>query len=189
MNGIGAIIQQWRQSTWPWIGGTLDAGAGERPAVSASSSNARRQKTFVADRRGAVAFETLMVYLVLATTLFLPLADMGVAGYQFLSAYAALRAFGEYVQYPLTISGFDPTDSSTWPSGTSIGGYQISNPQVLCGDTSAGVACTSTNVATLPAKYLTYSTTVTLAPMAPMMKSVLCRSSCKYTVSYSERFQ
>jgi hypothetical protein len=189
MNSIGAIIQQWRQSLWPRIRGALLAGAGERPAVSASSSIARRKKTFVADRRGAVAFETLLVYLVLATVVFLPLADVGVAFYQFLSASAALRSFGAYVQYPLAFSGFDPTNSSTWPSGQTIGGYKISNPQVLCGNTSAGVACTSANVGTSPAKYFTYSTTVTLAPMVPFVKLVLCKTSCTYTLSSTERFQ
>ena len=44
---------------------------------------------------------------------------------------------------------------------------------------------------TLPTKYYSYTTTVTLAPM--VLRSVLCTSSnanhCSFTLPYSERFQ
>ena len=70
-------------------------------------------------------------------------------------------------------------------------GYPINNVQVLCGNTSAGAACTTTNVATLPIKYYSYTTTVTVAPL--VLRSVLCTSSnanpCSFTLPYSERFQ
>ncbi len=46
----------------------------------------------------------------------------------------------------------------------------MSNIQVLCGNTSAGVACTSTNVNTLPAKYYSYTTSFHLSPMVQWLK-------------------
>ena len=143
---------------------------------------------FIADQRGAVAFETLIVYLFMVTGLLLPLADVAIAGFQFISAWEALRAFGQYVQYHPPPDVTNPSWTSTLP--TTVAGYPINNVQVLCGDTSAGAACTSTNV-TLPTKYYSYTTTVTLAPM--VLRSVLCTSGnanpCSFTLPYSERFQ
>ena len=145
--------------------------------------------TFISDQRGAVAFETLIVYLFMVTFLLLPLADVATAGFQFISAWEALRAFGQYVQYH---SPPDVTNTSSWTSTlpTTVAGYPISNVQVLCGDTNAGAVCSSTNV-TLPTKYYSYTTTVTLAPM--VLRSVLCTSGnanqCSFTLPYSERFQ
>ena len=52
--------------------------------------------SFIADQRGAVAFEMLIVYLFMVMSLLLPLADVAVAGFQFVSAWEALRAFGQY---------------------------------------------------------------------------------------------
>ena len=51
------------------------------------------KKSFIADRRGAVAFETLIVYPVLVALVLMSLAEMAVAGFQFASAWAALRSF------------------------------------------------------------------------------------------------
>jgi hypothetical protein len=118
-----------------------------------------------------------------------PLADLAIAGFQFVSAWGALRAFGQYVQY---YPPPDVTNTSSWTSTlpTTVAGYGISNVQVLCGDTNAGAVCSSSNV-TLPTKYYSYTTTVTLAPM--VLRSVLCTSGnanpCLFTLSYSERFQ
>jgi hypothetical protein len=147
---------------------------------------------FIADQRGAVAFETIGVYFFLGMFLLLPLADVAVAGLRYLSAWGALRAFGQYVQYN---NPPDPTSPGTWASGLqkTISGYTIGNIQVMCGDANA--VCSSGNATmTLPngsvvaaPKYLTFSTTVTLAPM--VLRSVLCPSSCTYTLPYSERFQ
>jgi hypothetical protein len=99
-----------------------------------------------------------------------------------------LRAFGQYVQlHPPP----DVTNTSGWTLPTTVAGYPISNVQVLCGDTSAGAVCSSANV-TLPTKYYSYTTTVTLSPFK-YLKPVLCRSSnanpCSFTLPYSERFQ
>ena len=55
--------------------------------------------TLLSDQRGAVAFEMLIVWLFLMMSLLLPLADVAIAGFQFISAWQALRAFGQYIQY------------------------------------------------------------------------------------------
>jgi hypothetical protein len=51
----------------------------------------------------------------------------------------------------------------------------------LCGS----AACSSGN--SLPPKYYTFTTTVTLAPI--VLRPVLCPTTCTYTLFYSERFQ
>lgn len=141
------------------------------------------KKSFIADRRGAVAFETLIVYPVLVALVLMSLAEMAVAGFQFASAWAALRSFGQYVQY---YNPLGPDGTVTWRPGlqTTVGGYQISNIQVICGD--ARVACSSSNIGVIP-KYFTFTTTVTLTPI--VWRAALCRPSCTYTLRYSERFQ
>jgi Flp pilus assembly protein TadG len=148
-----------------------------------------KESSFISDQRGAVALEMPIVWLFMTLTLLLPLADLAIAGFQYISAWQALRAFGQYVQYH---SPPDVTNTSSWTSTlpTSVAGYLISNVQVLCGNTDAGAACSSSNV-TLPIKYYSYTTTVTLAPM--VLRSVLCTSGnanhCSFTLPYSERFQ
>jgi len=146
-------------------------------------------KSFIANQRGAVAFEMPIVWLFMTMSLLLPLADVAIAGFQFISAWGALRAFGQYVQlHPPP----DVTNTSSWTSTlpTTVAGYGISNVQVLCGDTNAGAVCSSSNV-TLPTKYYSYTTTVTLSPM--VLGPVLCTSGnanpCSFTLPYSERFQ
>ena len=146
-----------------------------------------RKRSFIADQRGAVALEMPIVYLFLILSLLLPLADVGIAGFQYISAWQALRAFGQYVQYNPPA---DVTNTSSWSSSAlakADPGYPISSLQVICGDGNA--ACSTTN--TVSPKYYSYTTSVTLAPM--MLKSVLCKSTntnaCTYTLPYSERFQ
>jgi hypothetical protein len=138
----------------------------------------------MADQRGAVAFETLIVYLFMVTSLLLPLADVAAAGFQFISAWEALRGFGQSIQYNTP----DFTNPSDWSSKlpATVAGYSINNLQVLCGD--AMVACSTTNTAS--PKYYSYTTSVTLSPF--VLRQVLCGSanpSCSFTVPYSERFQ
>jgi hypothetical protein len=150
-----------------------------------------RKESFIADRRGAVSFEMLVVFAFLMFGLLLPLADLAIAGFQYISAWAALRSFGQYIQYN---NPHDPTDLTTWEKGlqTTVGGYTIGNIQVMCGE-DASKACSN---AALTPKYYTFTTTLTLAPM--VLRSVLCPStdsrwyvaaSCTYTLPYSERFQ
>lgn len=140
------------------------------------------EKSFIADRRGVVALETLIVYPVLVAFLLMPLADVAAAGFQFISAWSALRSFGQYVQY---YNPLGPDGTVTWRSGlqTTVAGHAISNIQVLCGD--GGAACSSGNIAS--PKYITFSTTITLAPI--VLRRVLCPTTCTYTLPFSERFQ
>ncbi|MDA9547657.1 hypothetical protein ACM43_25090 [Bradyrhizobium sp. CCBAU 45321] len=142
---------------------------------------AYRRGSFVADQRGAVAFETVIVYIFMVSFLLMPLADVAAAGFRFISAWSALRSFGQYIQYK---SPPDPANPGTWVSTlqTTVAGHTIGNIQVMCGST----ACNSGNLGLTP-KYFTFSTTVTLAPI--VLTSVLCPSSCTYTLPYSERFQ
>jgi Flp pilus assembly protein TadG len=150
-----------------------------------------KKGSLIADQRGAIAFEMIIVYFFMCFSLLLPLADVAIAGLQYISAWQALRAFGQYVQYN---NPTDPTSPATWSSGLqkTISGYTIGNIQVMCG---SNAVCSSGNLTTtLPngsvvaaPKYLTFSTTITLAPM--VLRSVLCPSSCTYTLPYSERFQ
>jgi hypothetical protein len=140
------------------------------------------KKSFIADQRGAVAFETMIVYIFMVAFLLMPLADVAAAGFRFISAWTALRSFGQYIQY---YNPLGPDGTVTWRPGlqTTVAGYTIGNIQVMCGD--AGATCSSSNIAS--PKYFTFSTTVTLAPI--VWRSVLCPTSCTYTLPYSERFQ
>ena len=143
--------------------------------------------SFIADQRGAVAFEMPIVYFFLLFSLLFPLADLGAAAFNYISAWQALRAFGQYLQYN---PPSDVTNTSTWSTNAvakADPNYPVSTIQVLCGDSNA--ACSTTNTAS--PKYYSYTTSITLAPM--VLKSVLCTStnknSCTYTLPYSERFQ
>jgi hypothetical protein len=144
--------------------------------------------TLLSDQRGAVAFEMVIVYGFMMFSLLLPLADVAIAGFQYISAWGALRAFGQYIQYDPPA---DVTSASTWASTASAKAdprFPISNLQVLCGDANA--VCSSSNVSA-PVKYYSYTTAVTFAPM--VLRSVLCTSSganpCTFTLFYTERFQ
>jgi Flp pilus assembly protein TadG len=135
----------------------------------------------ISDRRGAVAFEMIIVYLFIITSLFLPLADVAIAGLKYSSAYQALRDMGQLTQY----SSLDATDSasiSTWQSSlpTTVDGYTVS-ATIKCGDAGSAPPCAGT---TWP-KYYSFSTSFTLSPMV-LPASMLCRTC---TVSYSQRFQ
>jgi Flp pilus assembly protein TadG len=157
----------------------------KRPICRAASVN--RSISFLRDQRGAVAFETIIVYVFMVAFLFIPLADVATAGFQYISAWAALRSFGQYVQYNQPT---DVTNTSAWVSGLqrTVGNYTISNIQVLCGDTGAGAPCTSAND-TLPTKYYSFTTTFTLSPISIWVKSALCPSTCVYVLTSTERFQ
>lgn len=142
-----------------------------------------RNLSFIDDERGAVSFELPVVYLFLLITLFFPLADVAIAGFQFTSAWGALRGFGQSIQYsPPT----DLADTSSWTSSAlakADSKHPIFNFKLVCGD--GGALCSSANIAS--PKYYSYQTTVTLAPL--LLKTVLCNPSCTFTLSYSERFQ
>lgn len=128
----------------------------------------------------------LFVFLFLGVSLLLPLADVAAAGFRFVAAWEALRAFGQRIQYNPPP---DVTDWAGWKSAlpTSVSGYPINNLQVVCSDSMA--ACSATNF--LSPKHYTYTTTVTVAPI--VLRSVICRSGnadpCSFTLPYAERFQ
>ncbi|MBR1298589.1 hypothetical protein JQ605_17515 [Bradyrhizobium sp. AUGA SZCCT0042] len=145
-----------------------------------------RRVSFIADQRGAAALEMLVVYLFLVIGLLLPLADVAAAGFRYVAAWEALRAFGQKIQYD---PPKDVTDWAAWKTAlpTSVSGYPINNLQVVCSDSMA--ACSAGNAAS--PKHYTYSTTVTMAPI--LLRSVICQSGnanpCSFTLFYGERFQ
>lgn len=144
---------------------------------------ASRRHSFIADQRGAAAFEMPIVFILLVFGMLLPLADFAVAGFQYISAIQALRSFGQTIQYSPPP---DVTNASSWISTATAKAdphYPVSTINLICGNSNA--ACSSTNSA--PPMYYSYSTSITLSPM--VMRSVLCGSSCTLTLSYSERFQ
>jgi hypothetical protein len=135
----------------------------------------------------------LIVFAFLMFSLLLPLADVAIAGFQYISAWQALRAFGQAIQYSPPDNVTNP--SSSWTTkviaaGTGLGLTSenfSSNFKVLCD----GVACTSANSTAIKSYW--YQTSIILSPMTPGLKSVLCTSGvgngCTFTLSYSERFQ
>jgi hypothetical protein len=143
-------------------------------------------KSFIANQRGAVAFEMPFVWLFLMMSLLLPLADLGIAGFQFLFAWQALRNFGQYVQYN------PPANVVTdWASSTSAltlmstkldPRYPIKNIQLFCG----GDLCSASNPVT--PRYYSYATTVTWSPMAPVLGK-LFGCPCSFPLYYSAPFQ
>ncbi|MDH2348685.1 hypothetical protein [Bradyrhizobium sp. SSUT77] len=146
-----------------------------------------RKAPFLRDQRGAVAFEMTIVYLFLIMSLLLPLADVAIVGFQYISAWEALRAFGQSIQYSPPA---DVTNASSWTTAAvakADSKYPISNFLLVCGDSN--VVCSAANTAS--PKYYSYTTSVTLTPM--VLRSVLCTSGagnpCTYTLPYSERFQ
>jgi hypothetical protein len=154
----------------------------------------RHKRSLIADQRGAVAFETIIVYIFLVVSLLLPLADIAIAGIKYISAKGALRAFGQSIQYdpPPDVTNVSSAWTSSALAKAGAAGLQNFGLQLFCGDSS--LVCSTTNPdSTNPnkPKYYFYTTTVTLAPM--VLSSVLCTSGnanpCSFTLSYSERFQ
>ena len=137
--------------------------------------------SFIADQRGAVALETLIVILFMILLLLLPLADLAVAGFNFMAAQQALRDMGQRTQYSPPGDVTDSASYISWKSAlpATVDGYTVS-AKVYCGDPGTEAPCAG---ATWP-KYYIFSTTFTLSPM--VLGSVLC-STC--TVNYSQRFQ
>jgi Flp pilus assembly protein TadG len=176
-----------RRRRAPQFGRRILAGQAEWRGLA---SAVVRRRGIAADERGAVAFETVIVYIFIVIALLLPMADIAVAAFQYLSASAALRSYATYLQSNRppdpTDTTSDATSISTWKSNlrTSSAGYSIGNLQVLCGDAGAGAACTSTNNIV---QYYSYATSVTLTPI--VLSALLCPTSCTYTLQYTERFQ
>lgn len=144
-----------------------------------------KKGSFIADQRGAVALEMPFVIVVLIFSLLLPLADLAIAGFKFISAHQALRAFGQSIQYSPPP---DVTNASSWASTALAKAdtrFPIPSIQLRCGVSSCAATPTESP------KYYSYTTTITLAPI--VLRSVLCTNGggnpCSFTLSYSERFQ
>jgi hypothetical protein len=134
----------------------------------------------VLDQRGAASLEMTIVSLFMMLFLLVPLADLAVAGFNYIAAHQALRDMGQRTQY----SNPDATDStsiSTWQSSlpTTVDGYTVS-ATIKCGDAGTAAPCVGT---TWP-KYYFFSTSFILSPM--VLGRWLC-STC--TVTYTQRFQ
>jgi hypothetical protein len=138
-----------------------------------------RKHSFIADQRGAVAFEMPIVYYFLIMLLLLPLADVAVAGFRFISAHQALRDMGQRTQYTPPGDVTSLSSITTWKNSlpASVDGYTVS-ADVYCGGTLAPCAAGPSS------KYYTFTTSFTLSPM--VLGAMLC-STC--TVSYSQPFQ
>ena len=71
------------------------------------------------------------VFIFLMLSLLLPLADLPIAGFQYISAWQALRAFGQAIQYS------PPADVSDTSNGvvpnTASSNYPIQNLDLSCG--------------------------------------------------------
>ncbi|MBB4369420.1 Flp pilus assembly protein TadG [Bradyrhizobium sp. cir1] len=142
----------------------------------------KQKESLAADQRGAVALEMPFVFIFLMFSLLLPLADVAVAGFKYISAYQALRDMGQRTQYSPPSDVTDAGAISSWQSSlpTSVAGYSVTT-QIYCGDPGTPAPCASGTI--LP-KYYTFTTSFTLSPL--VLGSVFC-STC--TINYSERFQ
>jgi hypothetical protein len=140
----------------------------------------KRKGSFRADQRGAVALEMLFVFAFMIFSLLLPLADLAVAGFKFISAHQALRDMGQRTQYS-TPDATDSTSISAWQGSlpATVSGYTVS-ATVKCGDAGTAAPCAGTDFP----KYYAFQTSFTLSPL--VLGSVLC-STC--TVNYLQRFQ
>ncbi|QOZ26345.1 hypothetical protein [Bradyrhizobium sp. CCBAU 51753] len=148
-----------------------------------------RKISLMADQRGAVALEVPAVWLFLMLLVILPLADIAIVGFRYISAYQALRTFGQSILYSPPP---DVTNASTWSATVTAKAdsrYPIPSVKLVCGESNA--VCDSTNSAATQPKYYVYTTTITVTPL--VLRSVLCTSSnsnpCSFTLTYSERFQ
>src|SRR6476659_1676642 len=83
--------------------------------------------TLLSDQRGAVALEMPIVWLFMMMFLLLPLADLAIAGFRFISAHQALRDLGRRTQYS-TPDATDPNSITAWKNSlpTTVDGYPIS---------------------------------------------------------------
>jgi hypothetical protein len=149
-----------------------------------AGKNKLTSTSLLSDQRGVVALEMPAVVFFLMLSLLLPLADLAAAGFQYISAWEALRAFGQSIQYDKP----DFTNASGWTSSELAKAdprFPIQQFRLVCGD--ANLDCSPSNSAS--PQYYSYATTVTLSPI--VLSAVLCTSSnankCSFTLSYSEQ--
>src|SRR5262245_39750944 len=101
-------------------------------------------ESLVGDRCGAAAFEMVIIFLFLMFSLLLPLADLAIAGFRFISAHQALRDMGQRTQYSPPADVTNSSDIASWKSAlpTTISGYTIT-PRVFCGSPGTEAPCSS----------------------------------------------
>ena len=136
-----------------------------------------------ADRRGVVAFEMPFVYLFLVLLFFMPLADLATFGFQFISAYQALRDIGQYAQSNIPP---DVTNTSSWVSGLPSTGYAIT-ANVYCGNTQS--ACTASSTVPKPLLLLDQPHLGAAAADAGALHQRRPQSMHLHTHMYTERFE
>jgi hypothetical protein len=144
-----------------------------------AEKNKLTSTTLLSDQRGAVAFETVIVWAFLMLSLLLPLADLANVGFQFLFGWQALRNFGQYVQY--NSPGDVVTSWPSWTTPTQLDPrYPIANFAVVCGVD----LCSASNTGT--PRYYSYTTTVT---WSPIVLGPLFHCPCSFTLPYSAPLQ
>src|SRR6476619_4368553 len=111
MSRFGLILQ--RGLRFPWLRKPRLSAIGSGKSKALVAPRVGPKASLMADQRGAVAFEMLIVWLFLMMSLLLPLADVAVAGFQFVSAWGALRSFGQSILYDRPP---DPANASSWTS-------------------------------------------------------------------------
>ena len=150
-----------------------------------AGKNKLASTTLLSDQRGAVAFETVIVYGFMMIFLLLPLADLAIAGFKFISAHQALRDMAQRTLYNPPADVTSSTGIANWTSSlpTTVDGYTVT-PQVYCGNPGTLAPCASDPPGTASPKYYTFTTSFTLSPM--VLGSWLC-STC--TAKYSQPFQ
>jgi Flp pilus assembly protein TadG len=133
------------------------------------------------DRHGIAALEFALIMPVVIA-LFVPIADVGMAALQYMTAYQSVRTAGAYARY------HPPTDITDLAAGswkTTVLGMLPPGSAVhaKCGDPdSAPIAdCSTANLA--QPRWFEFSTIVNLDPL--IVESL--RGA--YPVDYSERFQ
>src|SRR4051794_32990036 len=109
----------------------------------------------LADQRGAVAFEMIIVYIFMVIFLLLPLADVATAGLKFISAQQALRDMAQRTQYSPPGDVTSSASITDWKSAlpATVGGYSVT-AQVYCGNPGALAPCAS---GTIKPKYYIFS--------------------------------
>src|SRR4051794_13087064 len=71
----------------------------------------------LSDQRGAAALEMTIVSLFMMLSLLVPLADLAVAGFHYISAWQTLRAFGQSILYNPPP---DVTKASAWSTDPKV---------------------------------------------------------------------
>src|SRR5437879_9002826 len=104
----------------------------------------------------------LFVYPFLILSLLLPLADVGIAGFKYISAYQALRDMGQRTQYSTPRDVTNAASITAWQSSlpTTVSGYTVS-AAVKCGNAGTAAPCAGTDFP----KYYAFETSFILSPM------------------------